>query len=102
MLEPLRTSTGFVWSVTQDNDRPAQIAAGRDWLRINLAATSIGLAFHPNSQLLQEYPEMAALYKEVHQRLAPSGGTVQMLSRIGYAAPVGPTPRWPLETRIVA
>lgn len=100
-LAPMKTSMGFVWMTTKDNSRISQIAAGRDWVRANLAATSIGLAYHPNSQCLQEYPEMKTHYDEVHRRLAPNGGTVQMLIRIGYCAPVGPTPRWPLETRII-
>lgn len=101
VLSPLQTSMGFVWMTTPDNSRHSQIAAGRDWVRANLAATSLGLAYHPNSQCLQEYAEMKAHYDEVHTRLAPNGGTVQMLIRIGYCAPVGPTPRWPLETRII-
>lgn len=101
VLAPMQTSMGFVWMVTKDNSRFSQIAAGRDWVRANLAATSIGLAYHPNSQCLQEYPEMKAHYDDVHSRLAPDGGTVQMLIRIGYCAPVGPTPRWPLETRMI-
>ena len=44
---------------------------------------------------------MAGLYAEVHERLAPEGGTVQMLARIGYGPATGPSPRWPLEARIV-
>lgn len=101
VLTPLQTSMGFVWMTTPDNCRKSQIAAGRDWVRANLAATSLGLAYHPNSQCLQEYAEMKTHYDDVHQRLAPDGGTVQMLIRIGYCAPVGPTPRWPLATRII-
>ncbi|MEM7289207.1 MAG: twin-arginine translocation pathway signal protein [Pseudomonadota bacterium] len=100
-LAPMKTSMGFLWMTTPDNSRLSQIAAGRDWVRANLAATSIGLAYHPNSQCLQEYAEMQKHYDDVHSRLAPNGGTVQMLIRIGYCAKVGPTPRWPLESRIV-
>lgn len=100
-LAPMKTSMGFVWMTTRDNSRLSQISAGRDWVRANLAATSMGIAYHPNSQCLQEYAEMKTLYDDVHERLAPDGGTVQMLIRIGYCAPVGPTPRWPLETRIL-
>jgi hypothetical protein len=44
---------------------------------------------------------MADLYAAIHDRLAPDGGTVQMLGRIGYGPTVGPSPRWPLETRIL-
>jgi hypothetical protein len=95
------TAMGHVWLVTQANSRPDQIATGADWLRVNLAATAAGLAFQPLSQALQEYPEMAALYRDLHARLAPQGGTVQMLARIGYGPEVDPSPRWPLEAKIL-
>ena len=95
------TAMGHLWQVTQTNRREDQIAAGRDWLRLNLAATAEGLGIQPLSQALQEYPEMAALYADVHDRLAPDGGTVQMLARIGYAPTVAPSPRWPLEAKII-
>lgn len=95
------TAMGHVWLVSPDNSRRAQIASGADWVRLNLAATALGLGLHPLSQALQEYPEMAGLYAETHRRLAPDGGTVQMLARIGYAEPSPPSPRWPLETRIL-
>lgn len=101
VLGPVATSMGFVWSVTGDNSRSSQIGAGRDWVRINLAATAQGISFHPLSQSLQEFAEMEPLYTEVHERLAPDGGTVQMLARIGYGPAAGPTPRWPLESRLV-
>jgi hypothetical protein len=44
---------------------------------------------------------MAPLYQEIHARLAPDGGRVQMLARIGYGPTVDQSPRWPLETIIV-
>ena len=93
------TAMGHVWLVTEGNSRPDQIATGADWLRVNLAATAAGVAFQPLSQALQEYPEMAALYRDLHARLAPQGGTVQMLARIGYGPTVDPSPRWPLEAK---
>jgi hypothetical protein len=95
------TAMGHVWLVTQGNSRPDQIATGADWLRVNLAATAAGVAFQPLSQALQEYPEMAVLYRDLHARLAPQGGTVQMLARIGYGPEVAPSPRWPLEAKIL-
>jgi hypothetical protein len=95
------TAMGHVWLVTDGNSRPDQIATGADWLRVNLAATAAGVAFQPLSQALQEYPEMAALYRDLHARLAPTGGTVQMLGRIGYGPEVEPSPRWPLEAKIL-
>ena len=94
------TAMGHVWLVTADNSRETQITTGADWLRVNLAATAQGLGFQPLSQALQEYPEMAEPYAQVHERLAPDGGTVQMLARIGYGPAVGTSPRWPLESKI--
>lgn len=100
VLANCRTAMGHLWMVTPGNARADQIAAGRDWLRVNLACTRAGLGFQPLSQALQEYPEMDALYRETHAALAPEGGTVQMLSRIGYGPEVVPAPRWPLEAKV--
>ena len=94
------TAMGHVWLVTAGNSRADQIATGADWLRVNLAVTSEGLGFQPLSQALQEFPEMADHYAKVHKRLAPTGGTVQMLARIGFGPTTTASPRWPLETRI--
>lgn len=90
----------FAVSRTAGNDRSDQIAAGRNWLRLNLAATAAGLALRPVSQALQEYPEVAPMYVEMHERFASDGGTVQMLGLLGYGQRTPRTPRWPLETRI--
>lgn len=94
------TAMGHIWLVTAGNTRRDQIAAGADWVRVNLAATGIGLGTQPLSQALQEYPEMAALHADIHKRLAPEGGTVQMFARIGYGPKAEPSPRWPLEAKI--
>lgn len=95
------TAMGHVWLTTAGNTRADQLAVGADWLRVNLATTQAGLGFQPLSQGLQEYPEMAAIYARLHTQLAPAGGTVQMLSRIGYGITVDPSPRWPLESKIL-
>ncbi len=95
-----RTGMAYIWLTTQTNTRVDQIAAGRDWVRVNLAATALGVGVQPMSQALQEYPEMAAYYKAAHLHLAPEGGTVQMLGRLGYGPQVGHSPRWPLEAKI--
>ncbi len=100
VLANCRTAMGHLWMVTPTNTREDQIAAGRDWLRVNLACTREGLGFQPLSQALQEYKEMDSLYRTVHDRLAPEGGTVQMLARIGYGPDVAESPRWPLEARL--
>ena len=95
------TSMGFVWVNTRRNGRREQIAAGRNYLRVALRATSLGLGMQPMSQALQEYPAMQPYYDEIHSMLADgSGERVQMLARLGYAAKIAPSPRWALPTRI--
>ena len=43
---------------------------------------------------------MDAQYRKVHAMLAPNGGTIQMLCRLGYGPQVPRSPRWPLEAKI--
>lgn len=101
VLEGPDTAMAHLWVVTPDNSRIDQINAGRDWVRMNLAATREGVGIHPLSQALQEYPEMEELYTQVHDLFAKDGGTVQMLGRLGYAADIPASPRWPLEAKIM-
>lgn len=99
----LKATPAFVWLTTGANSRREQLAAGVSWVRLNLATTAMGLALHPVSQSLQEYPEMATLLKAVHIKVgAGPGERVQMLGRLGYGPETGPSPRWPLENRIDA
>ncbi len=79
---------------TRANTRRDQILAGRAYVRINLAATARGIAMHPLSQVLQEYPDMAAL-QQTFRTIAgvPAGHTVQMLFRLGLAEPAVHSPR---------
>jgi hypothetical protein len=96
----LLATPAYAVVTTVRNGRAEQIEAGRRWLRLNLAATGLGLALHPVSQALQEYPEMAAHRAQAHAMLAAPGEIVQMLGRLGRAPAQPRTPRWPLETRI--
>ena len=96
-----RSAMAFVWSTTASNTRSAQLDAGRAWVRIQLAANSAGLSFHPLSQALQEFPEMTVNYQRAHDLLAKKdGGTVQMLARLGYGPSIGPSPREALESKL--
>lgn len=86
----------FAWLLSgagpERDSRRGEIDAGRAYVRMNLKATELGLAMHPWSQSLQEFPEMAALYQEVHA-LVGEGRKIQMLVRVGHAAPVDAAPR---------
>ena len=101
MVDAVASAPAFTVSVTAGNSRADQIKAGQDWLRLNLAATSLGLKLRPVSQALQEYPEMATHYANAHKLLAPEGHTVQMLGRLGYGPDMPRTPRWPLEAKLL-
>lgn len=95
------SAMAFVWSTTPTNTRLAQLEAGRAWVRAQLIANSLGLSFHPLSQALQEFSEMADFYRRAHELLAGNAGeTVQMLVRLGYAPSVGPAPRQALESKL--
>ncbi len=91
-----------VWIATPGNSRAEQIEAGRRYVRAQLRATMLGLWMHPLSQALQEYPEMAEDYARVHAMFGLTGGQrLQMLARVGTAAPVLPAPRWPLDHHLI-
>ena len=98
--EMLMATPAYASIASEANTRGDQIAAGRNWLRLNLAATGMGLALHPVSQALQEYPEMKPHYRDLHNLIAKPGHTVQMLGRLGFGPETAITPRWPLESRI--
>lgn len=87
------TSPAFVWLNSTDDAATTRLLAGMAYARMNLAATSVGLAMHPWSQALQEYEEMADLYREAREILGAGDNTIHMLVRVGYAAPVAPSAR---------
>ena len=99
--EPFGTANGFVFIKTDGNTRKQQIAAGRDYVRVNLKATELGVAMQPWSQALQEFPEVAGQQKQLLDVLGiGEGETLQMFARMGYGEEVAPSPRWRYETRI--
>ncbi len=94
-----RSAAAFAWLTTAGNDRVDQVEAGRAYVRLHLQATALGIAFHPMSQALQEYPEMQTAQQRLLETLrVPHGETMQMLVRLGYAEAPGPSPRRPLQT----
>ena len=99
----LNSAMAYMWIYGPTNTREDQLNAGRDWVRLNLACTQAGVALHPLSQALQEYPEMADLYRELHSSLGLEEHRIQMFARMGYlpeATTLSPSPRWPAEARV--
>lgn len=97
------SARAFGWIASPDNTRPTQVATGRAFVRLQLAATALGVSLQPHSQLLQEYPEMDSLRAAIHRQTAvPDGATLQMFFRLGYAGDPGPSPRRALDGFVTA
>lgn len=94
MAQTTAASTeAFSWLTTQGNSRLDQVIVGRDYCRLNLKTTAMGLAQHPMSQVLQEYEDMLPLQASFKEAFGiKKGETVQMLFRLGKAerTPHGP------------
>jgi hypothetical protein len=96
------TAAAYIWLSTKGNTRHDQLDAGRDWLRIHLKATELGLSYQPQSPALNDYQEVLPLFYLMHETLGISPGRrAQMLGRLGYAAQTPPTARWAVEAKIL-
>lgn len=100
----LASTPGFLWMVTEGNDRMTQVNAGRAYARVQLAATAHGVSMQPLQQALQEYAEQQGPFNEIYSLVGARrpGQTVQMWARVGYAPPVQPAPRRRLQDFIRA
>ncbi len=99
----LESTPGFLWMVTDGNDRATQVDAGRAYARVQLAGTAMGVVMQPLQQALQEYPEQAGPHAQVRRLLGANapGQTVQMWARVGHATPAAPAPRRGIDAHIV-
>lgn len=101
-LESFRTvaqsSRGIVLFVTPGNTQNDWVECGMDYLRFHLAATSLGLAMQPVSQVLQEYDKMKSLRVEFEQRMGVKPpAKIQMMVRLGRSDYRYFAPRRPLQ-----
>jgi hypothetical protein len=95
----LPSTAAFGWLVSAANDRASQIESGRAYMRLDLAAAAAGVALHPLSQALQEFPEMDETRGAMDRALGVSApARAQMLVRLGHAPAAPPTPRRALDT----
>jgi hypothetical protein len=99
----LDSTPGFLWMVSEGNDRVTQVNAGRAYARVQLAATALGVVMQPLQQALQEYPEQAQPHAEIRRLLGADtpAQTVQMWARVGFAPPVEPAPRRGIDAHIL-
>jgi hypothetical protein len=102
--DKMSTTPACVWLSTSDNSRRTQMLCGCAYVRLQLAATALGLRMHPLSQALQEYPEQTNNYKAIHELLVgkDSTATVQMWTRLGYAPVGSPSPRRGLQAHFTS
>lgn len=94
--------THYVLMVSDDNSRTTQVHTGMALQALWMDLHAAGHVVLPNSQALQEYPEMSELYGRMHARHAEEGQTIQML--LAVAQPRGGRhrfgPRLPTEELI--
>ncbi len=71
--------------LSNNNSRTEQVKSGMLYSKLVLTAHTLGIVMQPPSQALEEYPEMSALYQQIHAEYAPNGSTIQMFVRMGFA-----------------
>lgn len=77
------SAAAWVWVTSEGNGRSQQIAAGRAYVRLHLAATRLKIALHPMSQALEPYsPHYQGLYEDL--AVPRESRTIQMIARLGY------------------
>ncbi|MCG2842590.1 hypothetical protein L6Q21_16570 [Sandaracinobacter sp. RS1-74] len=97
----VETGHAHLWIVSPAFDRKGMFEAGRDWVRVHLQARALGLDMQPHSEALQDFQELAADVRELHDALGVAApARIQMLGRIGHRERVGPSPRLPASAHI--
>lgn len=96
--ENLNTARAGVIVIAPAN-RPADwIQSGRDYVRLQLAATRLGFVSRPMSQLLQEFPEMSDLAAEFSRFAGVAApAKIQMCLFLGRGDTAYYSPRRPLD-----
>lgn len=81
----LRSSKGYVFWVTKENNYRDHVLTGRDFYRFCLALTANNMYMHPLNQAIQEYKEMDTIREELNKMMAVKGNEkIQMIVRIGH------------------
>lgn len=97
----LYTARGQIQLITAGNTVRDWVLSGRDYARLQLAATAAGLAMRPMSQLLQEFPEMREL-REEYERFSGvrSPAKIQIVALLGRGDHDYYSPRRPLSAML--
>jgi hypothetical protein len=87
LRQGIDSAQGIVLLKTATNHQDDWLETGRVYARVHLGLTRLGLTCHPYNQVLQEYPEMAALQHEFDDLVGVRDPQkVQMAVRVGRAA----------------
>lgn len=98
----VESARGVILLETATNTQSDWLDVGRVVARLQLVLTTLGLTSQPNSQALQEYPEMTALQAELNQVLEiREPRKVQMALRVGRARRTYTAPRRDPQTLII-
>ncbi len=89
----INSAPSFAMIISNNNSRTTQVETGMLFSRFQLQASQMGISMQPLSQVLQEYPEMAELYQNIHEEFVENGKTIQMLVRMGRADDILHSPR---------
>ena len=87
---------GLIFS--EENSRNHHVEVGRQYARVQLTATKLGLAMHPMMQLTQEYEELAEVREKFLEEIKPYEGILQMIFRVGRAESTPHSARRQLES----
>lgn len=94
LRQSIVSARGLVLLTTPTNRQIDWLYAGRAFARVHLGLTQLGLTCNPNSQVLQEYPEMATLQREFNELVGVQDPQkVQMAFRVGRAERAYVAPR---------
>ena len=80
--EAMTSVRALLLVVTDGNTPELQVRSGVSFQKAVMEVVHRGARLLPLSQSLQEYPEMRALYQEVHKAAARPGQTIQMLTAL--------------------
>ena len=103
VLAGYASARAFGWIASADNARATQIAAGRAFVRLQLARDGAGRrppAAQPDPAGVSR--DGGAARDHARETGVADGATLQMFFRLGYAGDPGPSPRRALSSFVIA
>jgi hypothetical protein len=87
VLKGIESTKGIILWTTEQNNFIDWIKTGRDYVKFELARTSMNLYVHPYNQAIQEYDEMKTVRDELNSLMhIKNEEKIQMIVRIGRSS----------------